>query len=363
MTSHIHGEGGHDEGGHGEGGHPHPHDHDHHHHDHEHCHSHGHDHTDRLASRHDHVFLGRDHQRNERRTWAVIAVTTVMMVVEIAAGHLFGSMALTADGWHMATHAGAILVSALAYSLARRHAGNAHFTFGTGKFGDLAAFSSAIFLGLVAVIIAWESLWRIVDPVPINFFEAIVIAVVGLAVNLVCALLLQESHHHGHGHSHGHGHHSHHGDHAHASGHHGGDRNLRAAYIHVLADALTSVMAIGALLLGSFFGWLWLDPLIGIAGALVIGSWAFGLMRDSAMVLLDHVPEAEDLPGKIRRTIEAEGVAISDLHVWQLGPGHHGAIVSLVASDPQPSAWYREKLSHITALSHVTVEVERAKAA
>jgi len=369
MTSHTHGESGHGKVGHGESGHdeghhshPHPHTHDHHDHDHEHGHSHNHnhnhDHADRLASRHDHVFLGRDHQRNERRTWAVIAVTTVMMVVEITAGHLFGSMALTADGWHMATHAGAILVSALAYSLARRHAGNPQFTFGTGKFGDLAAFSSAIFLGFVAVIIAWESLWRIVDPVPIDFFEAIVIAAIGLVVNLVCALLLQEDHHHGHGHSHhGHDHHDH------ASGHRGGDRNLRAAYIHVLADALTSVMAIGALLLGSVFGWLWLDPLIGIAGALVIGSWAFGLMRDSAMVLLDHVPETEDISGEIRRTIEAEGADISDLHVWQLGPGHHGAIVSLIASDPQPSAWYREKLSHIAALSHVTVEVERAKAA
>ncbi|KAA3519869.1 CDF family Co(II)/Ni(II) efflux transporter DmeF [Agrobacterium vitis] len=328
--------------------------------------SHGHgDHPHPLGNRHSHVFLGRDHQRNERRTWAVIGVTTVMMVVEIVAGNLFGSMALTADGWHMATHAGAIFVSALAYSLARRHADNSGFTFGTGKFGDLAAFSSAIFLGLVAVIIAWESLWRVFQPVAINFSEAIVIAIIGLAVNLVCALLLQEDHHHGHKHAHDHGHHEH-GHHAHseASGSHGGrDRNLRAAYIHVLADALTSVMAIAALLLGSFFGWLWLDPLIGVVGALVIGSWAFGLMRDSGMVLLDHVSEGEDLSGTIRRVIEAEGADIADLHVWQLGPGHHGAIVSLVAHEPQSPAWYREKLSQIAALSHVTVEVERAEAA
>ncbi|MUZ73736.1 CDF family Co(II)/Ni(II) efflux transporter DmeF [Agrobacterium vitis] len=328
--------------------------------------SHGHgDHPHGPGNRHSHVFLGRDHQRNERRTWAVIGVTTVMMVVEIVAGNLFGSMALTADGWHMATHAGAIFVSALAYSLARRHADNSGFTFGTGKFGDLAAFSSAIFLGLVAVIIAWESLWRVFQPVAINFSEAIVIAIIGLAVNLVCALLLQEDHHHGHKHAHDHGHHEH-GHHAHseASGSHGGrDRNLRAAYIHVLADALTSVMAIAALLLGSFFGWLWLDPLIGVVGALVIGSWAFGLMRDSGMVLLDHVSEGEDLSGTIRRVIEAEGADIADLHVWQLGPGHHGAIVSLVAHEPQSPAWYREKLSQIAALSHVTVEVERAEAA
>ncbi|MVA82693.1 CDF family Co(II)/Ni(II) efflux transporter DmeF [Agrobacterium vitis] len=328
--------------------------------------SHGHgDHPHPPGNRHSHVFLGRDHQRNERRTWAVIGVTTVMMVVEIVAGNLFGSMALTADGWHMATHAGAIFVSALAYSLARRHADNSGFTFGTGKFGDLAAFSSAIFLGLVAVIIAWESLWRVFQPVAINFSEAIVIAIIGLAVNLVCALLLQDDHHHGHKHAHDHGHHEH-GHHAHseASGSHGGrDRNLRAAYIHVLADALTSVMAIAALLLGSFFGWLWLDPLIGVVGALVIGSWAFGLMRDSGMVLLDHVSEGEDLSGNIRRVIEAEGADIADLHVWQLGPGHHGAIVSLVAHEPQSPAWYREKLSQIAALSHVTVEVERAEAA
>ncbi|MCE6074880.1 CDF family Co(II)/Ni(II) efflux transporter DmeF [Agrobacterium vitis] len=341
--------------------------HGHHPHDHhpqgqgDHAHSHG------LGNRHSHVFLGQNHQRNERRTWAVIGVTTVMMVVEIVAGNLFGSMALTADGWHMATHAGAIFVSALAYSLARRHADNSGFTFGTGKFGDLAAFSSAIFLGLVAVIIAWESLWRVFQPVAINFSEAIVIAIIGLAVNLVCALLLQEDHHHGHKHAHGHDHEHHeHGHHAHseASGSHGGrDRNLRAAYIHVLADALTSVMAIAALLLGSLFGWLWLDPLIGVVGALVIGSWAFGLMRDSGMVLLDHVSEGEDLSGTIRRVIEAEGADIADLHVWQLGPGHHGAIVSLVAREPHSPAWYREKLSQIAALSHVTVEVERAEAA
>ncbi|HBF29324.1 CDF family Co(II)/Ni(II) efflux transporter DmeF [Rhizobium sp.] len=310
----------------------------------------------RLNNRHGHVFLGQNHQRNERRTWAVIAVTTVMMVVEIIAGHLFGSMALTADGWHMSTHAGAILVSALAYSFARRNASNHQFTFGTGKFGDLAAFASAMFLGLVAFIIAWESAWRVIDPVPINFFEAIVVASIGLVVNLVCAVLLHDGHQH-HG-DHDHAHHDHAGSHA---GHHSGqDRNLRAAYIHVLADALTSVLAIAALVLASFYGWLWLDPLIGIVGAMVIGSWAYGLIRDSGLVLVDFVPASEDLPDEIRDIIAKEGADIVDLHVWQLGPGHHGAIVSLVAKQPHSPAYYREKLSAIHDLSHVTVEIENA---
>jgi cation diffusion facilitator family transporter len=325
---------------------------------HEHPHGASSHHHSRLNNRHNHIFLGQNHQRNERRTWAVIAVTTAMMVVEIVAGHLFGSMALTADGWHMSTHAGAILVSALAYSLARRHASNHRFTFGTGKFGDLAAFASAMFLGLVAIIIAWESAWRMLEPVSINFSEAILVASVGLVVNLVCAVLLHDGHHHT-GHHHKHHDHTHH-DHA---GSHGGvDRNLRAAYVHVLADALTSVLAIVALVLASFYGWLWLDPLIGIVGAVVIGSWAYGLIRDSGLVLLDFVPASEDLPDEIRTIIAKENADIVDLHVWQLGPGHHGAIVSLVAKQPHSPAYYREKLSAIHDLSHVTVEVE-AKAA
>jgi cation diffusion facilitator family transporter len=325
---------------------------------HEHPHGASSHHHSRLNNRHNHIFLGQNHQRNERRTWAVIAVTTAMMVVEIVAGHLFGSMALTADGWHMSTHAGAILVSALAYSLARRHASDHRFTFGTGKFGDLAAFASAMFLGLVAIIIAWESAWRMLEPVSINFSEAILVASVGLVVNLVCAVLLHDGHHHT-GHHHKHHDHTHH-DHA---GSHGGvDRNLRAAYVHVLADALTSVLAIVALVLASFYGWLWLDPLIGIVGAVVIGSWAYGLIRDSGLVLLDFVPASEDLPDEIRTIIAKENADIVDLHVWQLGPGHHGAIVSLVAKQPHSPAYYREKLSAIHDLSHVTVEVE-AKAA
>ncbi|UJW76773.1 CDF family Co(II)/Ni(II) efflux transporter DmeF [Rhizobium sp. SL42] len=306
----------------------------------------------RLASRHAHVFLGADHDRNARRTWIVIAITATMMVAEIAGGVLFGSMALLADGWHMATHAGAILIAALAYRFARRNADNGRFTFGTGKVGDLAGFASAIVLAMVALLIGWESLSRFRAPVSINFSEAIIVASVGLVVNLVCAVLLHEG-----GHSHApHDHGDHHGDH-HVH-HYGHDGNLRAAYVHVLADALTSVLAIAALIFGSVYGWLWLDPAIGLVGTLIIGRWAFALMRQSGSVLLDYTPRDAPLSEEIRDIIEGEGAEIADLHVWQLGPGHHGAIVSLSADAPKPPSHYREKLAALTALSHVTVEVE-----
>ncbi|MCD7108641.1 CDF family Co(II)/Ni(II) efflux transporter DmeF [Rhizobium sp. DKSPLA3] len=333
----------------------------------------------RLSSPHDHVFLGRDHARNERRTWIVIALTTAMMVAEIVAGTAFGSMALVADGWHMSTHAAAMLITALAYVYARRNAHNPRFTFGTGKLGDLAGFASAIVLALVALFIAWESALRLWSPVSIDFHQAIAVAALGLAVNLVCAWLLGGDHHHGHG-GHGHGHHSHghdahHHDHTHDHGddhaHHDHppqaarqtDNNLRGAYLHVLADALTSVLAIAALVLGSLYGWLWLDPAIGIVGALVIARWSFGLLRDSGGVLLDYVPAGEDLPDEIRHAVEDGDVRITDLHVWQLGPGHHGAIVALTAASPKPPAFYRAQLAHIAELSHVTIEVEAAETA
>lgn len=345
------------------------HDHDDHHQDHPHLHPHAHSHVSgppRLAASHQHMFLGADHQRNARKTWAVIAITTVMMVGEIAAGTLFGSMALLADGWHMATHAGAILISALAYRYALKNVDNERFTFGTGKFGDLAAFSSAIVLAMVALLIGWESLMRFRNPVAIDFNEAIAVAVLGLTVNLVCAWLLWDDHdHHGAGHGHHHGHHDHADSHAHAGSHaHGGDdTNLRAAYVHVIADALTSVLAIAGLFAGSFYGWLWLDPIIGLVGTVVIARWAYGLMRQAGGVLVDYVPQSEDLPEEIRAIIEPEGAKIADLHVWQLGPGHHGAIVSLTATEPRAPSYYREKLARIPDLSHVTVEVERAAAA
>jgi cation diffusion facilitator family transporter len=314
---------------------------------------------------HDHVFLGEQHARNERRTWAVIALTSVMMVAEITAGSVFGSMALVADGWHMSTHAAALLIAALAYLFARRNARNPRFTFGTGKLGDLAGFASAIVLAIVAVLIGWESFLRFSQPVAINFSQAIIVAVIGLVVNLACAWLLRDDHQHGHGAQGQHNHHGHDDGHDHQHAHtHGGpnrtDNNLRAAYLHVLADALTSVLAILALLAGSVFGWLWLDPAIGIVGSIVIARWSWGLIRDAGAVLVDYLPAAEELPTEIRTTLERDGDEICDLHVWQLGPGHHGAIVSLRSSCPKPPSHYRGELAHLSELSHVTVEVERA---
>lgn len=325
------------------------------------------------ALEHDHVFLGADHQRNELRIWLVIGLTTLMMVAEIVAGTIYGSMALVADGWHMSTHASALLISALAYLFARRQARNPRFTFGTGKLGDLAGFASAIILALITLLMAWESWLRLVNPVPIGFAQAIAVAVIGLAVNLASAWLLaggghDHGHHahHGHGH-HGHDHHghSHRGHHDHGHGHHAhhgntGDNNIRAAYLHVVADALTSVLAIAALTLGSLYGWLWLDPIMGIVGGLVIANWSWSLMKSSGGVLLDVVPHGETLPVDIREAIETEEDRITDLHVWQVGPGHHAAIVAVLTSEPRDPAFYKARLSALSELSHVTVEVTRA---
>ena len=309
------------------------------------------------ASGHDHFFLGSDHQRNERKVWLVIALTASMMLVEIVAGSIYGSMALVADGWHMSTHAGAMLITALAYRFARQHVGNPRITFGTGKLGDLAGFASAIVLALIALLIAWESLVRLTQPIHIDFNQAIAVAVVGLGVNLVCAWLLKDDHAH-HGHNHGHHHHDH--DH-HVPGK-SRDNNLRAAYIHVLADALTSVFAIVALLLGRSYGWLWADPVMGVVGALVIARWSWGLIRDSGSVLLDAAVEGEEVRQEIREAVEPTGSEVTDLHVWQVGPGHFAAIVSLVAREPQEPAHYKALLAHIHELSHVTIEVQRGAA-
>lgn len=331
---------------------------------------------------HDHVFLGQDHRRNERRVWWVIALTAGMMVVEIIAGNLYGSMALVADGWHMSTHAGAMLITALAYGYARRQARNPRFTFGTGKLGELAGFASAIVLALIAMIIGWDSLARLVDPVPIRFDEAIAIAAAGLLVNLVSAWLLRDDHGHAHGHGghapeqvrhdhHGHDHdhehrHAHEDDPDHAHGHgaaHGRprrthDNNLRSAYVHVLADALTSVLAIAALLAGRSYGWLWADPAMGVVGALVIARWSWGLIRDAGTVLLDATPQSGRMRRDIEQALDAGDGEIADLHVWQVGPGHYAAIVSLVTRHPRDSAFYKAKLAHIAGLSHLTVETQ-----
>jgi cation diffusion facilitator family transporter len=302
--------------------------------------------------KHDHVFLGESHRRNERRTWFVVVLTAGTMIAEIIAGTVFGSMALLADGWHMSTHAAALTISALAYNFARRHAHDPRFSYGTGKFGDLAGFSSALILALVALLIGYESFTRLLSPVTIRFDEATVVAFVGLAVNVVSALLLRGEHHHDHDHADHHEHADHHGH----VDHHGHDMNLRAAYMHVLADALTSIMAILALLAGRLFGWAALDPLMGILGAMVIAHWSWSLLKTAGASLLDVVPSRE-LSQEVRKRLETEGNRVSDIHLWRLGPGHTGVTVALVASDPQPPNSYKERLADIKGLSHVTVEV------
>ena len=306
-------------------------------------------HSDSLDDwRHDHVFLGAGHARNERRTWIVIALTAVMMVAEIAAGLAFGSMALLADGFHMATHAGALSITALAYLYARRLAGDPRFSFGTGKLGELAGFASAVILGIIALLIGFESLMRLAQPVPIRFDEAIVVAVLGLVVNLVSAWLLHEGgHHHHHDHAHRDHHHHHHQDH-----------NIRAAYVHVLTDALTSVLAIVALLAGRFYGWVWMDPLMGIVGAIVIARWSWGLLRGAGAVLLDTVPDPE-LRDTVRARLEDADNRVTDLHLWRVGPGHMAVIAAIVSDDPRPPDQYKERLCGLDVISHITIEVHR----
>ncbi len=304
-----------------------------------------------IQAGHDHIFLGKHHRQNERRVWWVIVLTAAMMVAEIAAGTVYGSMALVADGWHMSTHAGAMLITVLAYAYARRHARDARFTFGTGKLGDLAGFASALILAMIALLIGWESFLRLANPVPISFVQAISVAVLGLMVNLVSAWLLKDDHAHHHGHDHTH----HDGDHDHD---HGQDNNLRAAYMHVMADALTSVLAIVALLLGRSFGWLWADPLMGLVGAIVIARWSWGLIRDTGSVLLDAGHEGQEVRVEIQEALAATGDRITDLHVWQVGPGHFAAIISLASVAPKDALTYKAMLSHIHELSHVTLETE-----
>ena len=308
-------------------------------------------HTHSLAHwQHGHVFLGRRHDDNERRTWLVVILTALMMVAEIIGGTIFGSMALVADGWHMSTHAGALGIGALAYRFARRHAEDEQFGFGTGKLGDLAGYSSAMILGVIAVLIGYESALRLLEPVSIRFDQAIAIAVIGLGVNLASAWLLRDGHSHG---GHDHAHDSHHEDHEH---HHHHDHNLRAAYLHVIADALTSVLAIVGLLAGRLYGWVWMDPLMGIVGALVITHWSITLLRSSGAVLLDTVPDNR-LAERIKTHLEQGSDRVADLHIWRLGPGHLGVVASIVADEPQAADAYKARLSGIAGLSHVTIEV------
>jgi cation diffusion facilitator family transporter len=401
---------------------------------------------------HSHVFLGEGHEKSERKTWAVIWLCGAMMIAEIVGGLLFGSIALVADGLHMSTHAGALLLAALAYTYARKHADDPNFTFGTGKLGDLAGFTSAIILAMIALLIGYESVSRIFAPVAIHFREAIPIACLGLAVNIASAWLLSGGDHH-HGHSHGslgHGHAGHDHDEArhltigaggvtleifehgvpphfrlrpdagqilgahgikietvrpdgswqrftmvdrdgymesieeipepHAFTAHlniGGqsyavdfvehqqphiatarDNNMRAAVIHVIADAAVSVFVIVGLLLARTFGWLWMDPFAGIVGSIVIASWSYGLIRDTGAILLDMNSD-RDMASNLRQAIESENDELADLHLWRLGPGHLGAIVSVVTTQAREADYYRAPLARFRSLSHLTVEVLR----
>ena len=330
---------------------------------------------------HDHMFLGKDHDRAERRTWAVIILCSVMMIAEIIGGALFGSLALIADGLHMSTHAGALLLAALAYTYARKYANDRNFTFGTGKFGDLAGYSSAIVLAMIALLIGYEAVSRLFNPVPISFNEAIPIAALGLAVNVASAWLLSGGHH-GHSHGHAHGHDHDHGEkparidlstgaldielefeeHDHEAAHvaHHRDNNMRAAVIHVMADAAVSVLVIAGLLMARTFGWLWMDPLAGFIGALVIANWSFGLLRDTGSILLDRTPDPR-MAEKVRGLIEADGDRVTDLHLWRLGPGHLGAIICVTTTEGRKAAHYRQRLARFADLSHVTVEVQHSQ--
>jgi cation diffusion facilitator family transporter len=404
--------------------------------------------ADAFPTAHNHVFLGEGHEKNERRTWLVIWLCGAMMIAEIVGGLLFGSIALVADGLHMSTHAGALLLAALAYTYARKRAGDPNFTFGTGKFGDLAGFTSAIILAMIALLIAYESVSRLFAPVAIHFAEAIPIACLGLAVNIASAWLLSSGgHHRGHGHSHAHEGHDHDAahhisteagtvvlevfedgvpphfrlhvetgpalkeqatsvetvrsdgtrqlfamtdqggylqsveeipephaftasvrigqqdypvvfaEHEHAHESAGRDNNMRAAVIHVMADAAVSVLVITGLVLARTFGWLWMDPLAGIIGATVIASWSYGLIRDTGAILLDMNPD-RGMAERMRATVETDGDRLTDLHLWRLGPGHLGAILSVATQRQRGPEYYQSLLRRFRSLSHVTVEVQ-----
>jgi len=302
---------------------------------------------------HSHTF-GQDRKRpGENRTFIVIAVTAAMMVVEIATGVLFGSMALLADGLHMASHAAALSINAFAYIYARRHANDSRFSFGTGKVNALGGFSGAVLLAVFAVMMAFESLVRLFNPVEIAFNQAIAVAVIGLIVNGLSMLILDhKGHHHDHGHEHD------------AAGHHHGhghDHNLRSAYLHVLADALTSLLAIFALLAAKYFGLVWMDPLMGIVGAIMVSRWSIGLLVSTSHVLLDHQAPAH-IRQKIVDGMEKNGDAqVVDLHLWAVGPEIYAAIVSLAAENPRSPDAYKRLIPAELEMVHVTVEVNAGR--
>jgi cation diffusion facilitator family transporter len=284
--------------------------------------------------RSDRAYLGADHSRNERRTWIVAAICAVTLAVQLAGGLLFRSMALTAAGLHMAAHVAALLVAAGAYALARRYAASPRFAFGTGKIGDLAGFANAMVLGMTAVLIAVESVQRLLRPETVDYASALPLAAAGLAVTLVCVWLLKPT----------------------ARGRH--DLNLSAAHLHLSADALFGVLAIAGLLAGQRLGWRWADPAAGLAGAALVAQFAVGLLRRAAATLLDMNPSA-DLTAQIRTRLEAEGERVVDLHLWRLGPGHHAAVAVVSAPDPQPVEAYHARLRGLEGLSHLTIELRR----
>ncbi len=312
-------------------------------------------HTETLADwQHDHAFGQEMKRPGEVRTWWVIGITAVVMVIEIVSGWRFGSMALLADGLHMGSHATALLISAFAYVYARRHAADPHFSFGTGKVNALAGFTGAMLLIGFAFLMAWESVGRLLQPITIAFGQATLVAVLGLIVNAVCAWILGSA---GHGHHHGtadtdHPHHHHHHDH-----------NLRSAYLHVVADALTSVLAIVALLSGRYLGWTWLDPVMGIVGAILVGRWSWGLLRDTSRVLLDHqAPDA--VRRRIADSLEAIGDSrVADLHVWSIGPGLYAAEICVVTHEPQPLSRYQSAIDGDLGIVHTTIQVCTCKPA
>ncbi|MGY3945529.1 CDF family Co(II)/Ni(II) efflux transporter DmeF [Aeromonas tecta] len=304
------------------------------------------------------------HQGNplaEQKTrWAVL-LTLVMMVAEIGGGWIFNSMALLADGWHMSSHALALGLSVLAYRAARHYARDYRFSFGTWKIEVLGGFTSALLLVGVAGLMLFESVARLLDPSPIHYQQAIGIALLGLLVNLTCAWLLKDDHDHHHGHDHSHHGHDHgHAHHEHADQHGHQDLNLRAAYIHVLADAATSVLAIFALVGGMLWGADWLDPLMGIAGAVLVAVWAKGLLRDTGLVLLDAEMDAPVVE-EIREVIaELQGAEIRDLHVWRVGQGQYAGVLSLKMAEPVPASEIRERLAIHEELVHLTIEIARS---
>lgn len=305
---------------------------------------------------HNHDFALKN-EKGERRTHYVLVLTAITMVVEIIAGIVYGSMALLADGWHMGTHVAAFMIAIFAYRYARKNARNPMYAFGTGKVNVLGGFASAVALAVVALVMAVESLQRLIGPQEIHFNEAITVAAIGLTINLISAFLLKDDHSHAHTH---HDHHDH--DHDHDHHHHDHhDHNLRAAYLHVIADAMTSVLAIVALVAGKYWGWNWLDPLMGIVGAIIITRWSLGLLKQTGPILLDASIDA-DYQAAIRQAIEDDADnKIADFHIWKVSANHYAAIVSVVTHHPRPTEHYRELLNDFHKLSHVTIEINQCR--